>query len=217
MGHREQAIVRDPNEALAILLTKATTTSIVPDGDNPRFLMILYGPPCAGKTTVGLRLASEFGASRIAMDHVRTLLIDDEGETAALSPAMFDVLSKYAEYTLARGSSVVCEGAFAATGRRLRLRAIGGQFDRPVITIRFVTNVEDLVTRLEKRRKSQADAEGLRSNVVSIERLLWFADLYHPPLFEALPGEVVLNTSEVTPEGAYDAVVSAIAHASAEP
>lgn len=93
-------------------------------------LVIVSGPPCTGKTTIGKRLAGDLGLSFVNKDGIKELLFDtlgwsDREWSRKLGIASYALLYYFLEAQLSAGRSLVVESNFhpdAANGRFLKLK-----------------------------------------------------------------------------------------------
>jgi len=93
-------------------------------------LIIVSGPPCSGKTSLGLRLAQEFRLPFIYKDGIKERLFDhfgwqDREWSKKLGAATYNLLYYFVATQLAAGRSHIVESNFAAqaaTGEFLALQ-----------------------------------------------------------------------------------------------
>lgn len=173
-----------------------------------RVLLILYGAPCSGKSTIGSRLTDQLGIGRVTMDDARHALLS-EGDTFSddLSQPIFEVMYGYTRQALQAGESLICEGIFADTNRRRRFVALATGLNFNIVVVRLVAPQQTLIERLE-RRQTRVSGEHTEDKI-SIARLRWCESLYQPPLFETLPGEIEVDTSSVSLESSVALILAA--------
>ena len=77
-------------------------------------VIIISGPPCTGKTTVGKRLAETFNLPFINKDEIKELLFErlgwsDRSWSKLLSLVSYDLLFYFTESRLRAGNSLIVE------------------------------------------------------------------------------------------------------------
>ena len=97
-------------------------------------LVVVTGPPAAGKTTVARELAARLRLPLIAKDKIKEALFDGLGTGDAqwsqrLGPPTFGVMLALAEESLRAGASLVLEANFVRGGEvAARLAALPARF-----------------------------------------------------------------------------------------
>jgi predicted kinase len=114
-------------------------------------LVIVTGPPAAGKTTVTRELARQLGFSRIAKDPIKEAICDglgldeiDDELSAALSRAAFETLFRI----LATARGAVVDANFSVQLHQRRLRGLSA----PRVEVHCRCPVEICYQRYERRR-----------------------------------------------------------------
>jgi predicted kinase len=180
----------------------------------PVRLVVLYGPPCTGKTSVGRLLARNLSAYRLPMENASSALRElGEIATDAMSKDIFRVMEGAVIKLLSAGSSLICEGAFADTRRRIALSSCADRFGAKCMIIRLTAPRELLRQRLVTRQLAGLDSEGFAGETISCVKLDWFIELYDKPFYYALPSEIVIDTEA----NDVDLIVSRITQAIAGP
>jgi predicted kinase len=131
-------------------------------------LIIVSGPPCTGKTTLGKRIAQELRFPFINKDDIKEILFDrlgwkDDDWSRKLSLACNDVLCYFASSQLAVGQSLVVESTFKPDADTAPFLALQKQFDFQPLQIQCRTDGEVLLRRFEarigRRHPGHVDAE----------------------------------------------------------
>ncbi|HZR42427.1 MAG TPA: AAA family ATPase [Ktedonobacteraceae bacterium] len=83
-------------------------------------LIIVNGPPGAGKTTLAKRLATDLQLPVLHRDSIAEVLFDGldcqtHGRPAMIGPASFKMMHYFATVLLAAGQSLIVEGCFHST------------------------------------------------------------------------------------------------------
>jgi predicted kinase len=123
------------------------------------WLIIITGPPCSGKTTLGRRIASELRLPYLHKDGIKELLFDNLGWcdrewSRKLGRASNELLFHFAETQLAVGYSLILEGNFEASKATSQLIVLKSKIDFEAIIIQCVASREVLFQRFKARSES---------------------------------------------------------------
>lgn len=156
-------------------------------------LVVVTGPPAAGKTTVACALAAQLRLPLIAKDSIKEALFDGLGSgdlawSQRLGAGTYLAMLALAEDSLAAGASLVLEANFVRGSEiETRLAALRARF----VQIHCSAPLEVLLARYARRERhpGHVDAERIEALRAAVETAR------HDPL--DLPGELVrLDTSE---------------------
>jgi predicted kinase len=124
----------------------------------PKPLLILVsGPPAAGKTTLARRLATEFALPLVNKDGIKGLLFDTLGTrdyewAQGLGRASIALLYDFAERLLAAGVSVIAESNFHSKADSEKIARLGQTHDFRPLQIHCTASADVLEERNERRR-----------------------------------------------------------------
>ena len=142
-------------------------------------LVLISGPPGAGKTTLGAKIARGLGVPFIHKDGLKELLFDtlgwkDRAWSRQLGIASTVLLFHVVERQLAAGQSVVAESAFHTAFDAPRLRRLQEQYRFQTLEVHCTTQPGVLLERFAERARSAerhsghgegSQAEELRANL----------------------------------------------------
>jgi predicted kinase len=128
-------------------------------------LVVIAGPTCTGKTTLGWRLAADLGVPFIAKDGIKERLFEtlgwsDRAWSRKLGVASIAVLYDTLERILAAGCSCVTESVFRPEYDDERLRDLCARYGASPFQIQCVTEGETLWRRWRERVASGARHPG---------------------------------------------------------
>ena len=122
-------------------------------------VIIINGPPAAGKTTLGRQLATELDWPFLCKDGVKEMLFDgidgaDREWAERLSPPTWDLTMHCSELLMQGRCSFVLEGDFSREWHEERLQGWSAQYGHSFFQIRCSANVDVLYTRYVARIES---------------------------------------------------------------
>ncbi|HNP74285.1 MAG TPA: AAA family ATPase [Kouleothrix sp.] len=122
-------------------------------------LMIISGPPCSGKTTLGAWLAAELRLPLFHRDAFKELLFDtlgwdDLAWSQRLGGASYALLYHTAEALLRAGRSLIVESNFDPAHDHERLRALAEQHPFLPLQVRCMADGPVLFERFKRRTES---------------------------------------------------------------
>jgi predicted kinase len=122
-------------------------------------LIIVSGPPGAGKTTLARRIAKELGLPLLARDDIKELLFDtlgwlDRQWSRKLGLASWRVLYHVLEELLKANQSLVVESNFRKDLASEELSTLQGRYRLEVVQVVCKTDSDTLLKRFKQRAES---------------------------------------------------------------
>jgi predicted kinase len=122
-------------------------------------LVLISGPPGAGKTTLGAKIAQDLGLPFINKDGIKELLFDtlgwqDREWSRQLGLASVRLLFHVIERQLAAGQSLVAESAFHATFDAPRLKGLQERYRFQTLEVYCTAKTDVLLARVAGRAQS---------------------------------------------------------------
>jgi predicted kinase len=166
----------------------------------PPLVLIISGPPCSGKTTLGKRLAAELRLPFFNKDSFKELLFErlGVGERAwsrQLSLASYDLLFSVVEAQLQAGRSVIVESNFNAEADTPRFAALLAKYPFRPFQVVCRARGETLLQRFQARAASSERHPGHLDHLLADELRQALLLGAAPPL--DLPGQrVEIDTTD---------------------
>jgi predicted kinase len=187
---------------------------------NKPLVIIISGPPCSGKTTLGQRIAAEFHLPLIYKDGIKERLFDtlgwsDRAWSKRLGNATYAILQYFIEIQLQGGVSFIVESNFPPDFGTEIFAKMRAQYDFEPFQIQCRTEGNVLLQRFIERGKSgerhpghvetstiDEFKEGLlqgRLDALRIGGTLYeldttdFAKIDYATLFEAIQQAILMN------------------------
>ena len=89
---------------------------------NSTRILVLYGPPCAGKTTVSRQLAARYHCHFVSIDQLRTYYPTTEHFTDSNNAEVLEIFLQIVSFLAKNNQSVICEGMFYSDARKQQLK-----------------------------------------------------------------------------------------------
>lgn len=126
--------------------------------DRP-LIVIVSGPPCAGKTTLARRLAACLGLPLMCKDTIKEVLFEvlgtsDRAGSRRLGGASMEVLYAFVEAQLAAGRSCVAEANFDPAFATPVFRRLARDYPHTVIQVNCFADPATLAERFRRRALS---------------------------------------------------------------
>jgi predicted kinase len=120
------------------------------------WIIIVSGPPCTGKTTLGKRIAQEFQLPFVNKDDIKESLFNrlgwkDDNWSRMLSLASYDLLYYFIVAQIAVGRSLVVEGNFKPEVDTEKILALKEHFDFEPLQIQCQARGKVLARRFKAR------------------------------------------------------------------
>jgi predicted kinase len=142
----------------------------------PAGLVVLVGPPAAGKTSFVRALVARRqidAEAVVSSDEIRAELFGTspaEAESDAADARIFEERDRRIVARLAAGQTAVAESTNVTPQARARHIAIAGRFNAPVTMLRFNPDVTDLLKQYAERGRTDLTAEDVRAYAAIMTR-----------------------------------------------
>lgn len=145
-------------------------------------LVIVTGPPGAGKTILARRIAQELGFPYIGKDDIKETLFDtlgwrDREWSQKLGAASFELLFLFVEIELRAGRSLVTETAFWPEYHTARFRELKERYRFKVAQIYCTALAAILFERFQKRAESGERHPGHADHLATCDQFQKFLNV----------------------------------------
>ncbi len=122
-------------------------------------IVIVSGPPCTGKSTLGERLARDLRLPFLSKDRIKELLFDtlgtgDRAWSQKLGAASMEMLFMLADTELAAGRSCVLEANFRPAQANAQFHSLKEKYTFQAIQIDYIADTDVLLARFQARASS---------------------------------------------------------------
>jgi predicted kinase len=133
-------------------------------------LIIVLGPPAAGKTTLAHYLSKEIGIPAFGKDEIKERIFDtvgwsDKEWNKKVTGAGYSILYFFLDLILSNGGSMIVESNFSGKRDTKRFQELQKKHDFKVIQILCQTEGDVLVERFKKRSKAGLRHPGHTDNL----------------------------------------------------
>jgi len=163
------------------------------------YLIVFYGPPCSGKTTLSNMLSQDLAYKLIGTDSIRIsrLMTKQDLYTQSMVDMVYAMLMDAIEESLSQNTSVIAEGMFITKYNKLRIL---DYFEKANLKFIYVTaSIDILMERLFLRDKPTGDNILHHKIPLSLEKLASFFSLSKKPLHN----EIIIDTTTESKEESF--------------
>lgn len=131
-------------------------------------LVVIYGLPCTGKTSIAKPLTDLLNAKFLQIDNIWDSLFKEPKYTSYEANLVFNELVKHCRTIMVEHRrNLVVEGVFATKNRIVRLEEISNRLGYKLITVLLQANEETIEQRLNKRNN--------KGQKVQMETVRWLS------------------------------------------
>lgn len=146
-------------------------------------LISLYGPPCAGKTSLSRKLSAEYKIRRISMDLIRGILFPGMPDFTDKkhNQYLFEILTGYCDIVMLNKLSIISEALLIAPERKETMSNIAKKNNVPAFFIYITAELNILLKRLDNRITTGKNSEEIRAETLTKSDLNFFFEKSVPP------------------------------------
>lgn len=153
-------------------------------------VVIVGGPPCAGKTTLARRLAADLGLPLMCKDTIKEVLFEvlgasDRAASRRLGGASMELLYAFVEAQLAAGQSCVAEANFDPAFGTPVFKRLARDYPHIAVQVNCVADPAVLAERFRRRALSGKRHPGHQDH-----RLAFGQEPPEPGLDASIPGRI---------------------------
>ena len=176
-------------------------------------VVIISGPPCTGKTTLGQRIAAELRLPFLSKDRIKERLFDtlgvgDREWSKRLGAASMELLSMLAEMELTAGRSFVVEANFQPAWANRQFQPLQEKYPFKAFQLQCRADIDALLARFKRRIESGERHPGHLDHVTYPEIVaVLSSDVYGPMDLEGAVYELdTTDFAKVDYEGLLEAI-----------
>ncbi len=187
LNKRADALANAALDQTAGARPQTSDNKVQATGGTAPILIIISGPPCAGKTTLARRIAQEFRLPLVAKDDVKELLFDslgwkDREWSKKLGYATFKLLFYFVKSQLAAGRSLIVEANFYTETMTEQFCALQAKYGFVPLQIHCHANSSVLTQRFRARWASGTRHPGHVDDQISEEEMIAILKRYEKAL-----------------------------------
>ncbi len=122
-------------------------------------IVVCYGLPGTGKTTIGRRLAEELNCPSLGTDTVRRRVLPNPTYTFEERQLIYRTLFYIIELLHQHGIHVVVDGTFTRNELRSEIVATAKRIGTPVIFVECRCDRDTAIRRIQTRQDTESDAK----------------------------------------------------------
>lgn len=119
-------------------------------------LIILCGPPCTGKSSIGAELERQFGFNHLEMDAIRQRVLPDSDQRQEHRDIGYRAMHLVAEHLLLAGKTVVVNATYNRELHRKEVASVSESSQCPTVLIQCKAPLEVVISRFKSRPPGHA-------------------------------------------------------------
>lgn len=146
---------------------------------NEQRILVLYGPPCAGKTTVATQIAAKYNFHFVSMDQLRSHYKISDLFTNMNNAEVLNIFLREVRFLAENKQSVICEGMFYSEERKQQLKKYLEPFKLDFFY--FKASLDILLHRLDTRNIAGLKDGASFGNTLTPELLVFYFNKFSMP------------------------------------